>query len=325
MPEISIIIPAYNVEKYLKKCITSILNQTFTDFEVLLVDDGSTDSTPQLCDEMAQSDNRIVVFHKENGGSSDARNYALDRIKGEFLTFIDSDDYVHGDYLQTLYEGTSSQNTDISILKGKMVVESGISNNVVLEEWERISSKEAIRRMLLRKEIIHATWGKLYKSNLWKDVRFPKDYNYGEDYDTTYTVFLNADYVAFNRSELYYYVQRNGSLMHEKCTEKTLSVLDVSDRVTENLIEKLPSVKVEAVELQTAVYLKNLQAILNEGLSAFPEYQNRIIQKVKSNAKVLILSNKVFLKDKVKIILLLFGKRIFVKMYNKFDGCISAQ
>ena len=101
---ISVIVPIYKVEKYLRRCVDSILNQSYTDFELLLIDDGSPDGCPQICDEYAQQDTRVRVFHKPNGGLSDARNYGLDRMKGEYVSFIDSDDYVGPDYLTVLVE-----------------------------------------------------------------------------------------------------------------------------------------------------------------------------------------------------------------------------
>ena len=100
--KVSVIVPVYNVEKYLDRCITSILKQTHPDFELLLIDDGSRDSSGNICDAWAQADARISVFHKENGGLSDARNYGIDHAKGEYITFVDSDDYVGRDYLKTL-------------------------------------------------------------------------------------------------------------------------------------------------------------------------------------------------------------------------------
>ena len=103
MPKISIIVPIYNVEKYLDKCVNSILSQTFSDFELILVDDGSPDNCGRMCDDWAQRDSRIVVYHKQNGGISDTRNYGIDRAKGEYLTFIDPDDYIESTYLEYLY------------------------------------------------------------------------------------------------------------------------------------------------------------------------------------------------------------------------------
>lgn len=123
MPKISIIIPAYNVEKYLDKCMESILNQRFNDFEILLIDDGAKDSTPQICDKYASLDPRVKVYHKENGGLSDARNYGLDRMSGKYVTFIDSDDYVDLNYLGYMYDLLKEKKAQIAIVQGQVILE----------------------------------------------------------------------------------------------------------------------------------------------------------------------------------------------------------
>ena len=115
MPKISVIVPVYNVEKYLRKCIESILNQTFREFELILVDDGSTDSSGKICDEYALKDSRIKVIHKENGGASSARNAGLDVAKGEYIGFVDSDDWIEMDMYGELYRLIKENNTDISV------------------------------------------------------------------------------------------------------------------------------------------------------------------------------------------------------------------
>ncbi|MDU2552528.1 MAG: glycosyltransferase family 2 protein, partial [Staphylococcus epidermidis] len=115
MSEISIIVPVYNVENYLKKCVESILSQTFTDFELLLVDDGSTDSSGEMCDELKRLDERIKVIHKENGGLSSARNAGIDVAKGKYLTFVDSDDYIDTHMLEVLYKNMVHEDADLSI------------------------------------------------------------------------------------------------------------------------------------------------------------------------------------------------------------------
>ena len=115
MPLISVIVPVYKVEKYIHKCVDSILTQTFPDFELFLVDDGSPDNCGKICDEYAEKDNRVIVIHKENGGLSDARNVAIDRAKGDYLTFIDSDDYVSENHLETMYNALTETDSDIAI------------------------------------------------------------------------------------------------------------------------------------------------------------------------------------------------------------------
>jgi len=323
MPLISVIIPAYNVDKYVERCVHSILGQTLQDFEILLIDDGANDNTSVICDQLAEEDKRVRVYHKSNGGLSDARNYGLDRMKGRYVTFIDSDDYVSNDYLEYLYQLISEENDiQVSMLLGQSITnneEPKESINVKEEIW---SSKQAVKMMLLRNNATHTSWGKLFQAQLWDQVRFPVGLNY-EDYATTYRVFSGAWKVASSNAQKYYYIQQTDSIMHQKCSEKTLSVLDVSDHETDYIIRVWPDIRIEALELQTATYLKNMQAILNCNPRSFLDYQKRIQTKVKKNAWAILTANQVPLKEKAKIIALFLGRKFFLWFYNAFDGSIK--
>lgn len=323
MSLVSIIVPAYNVEKYIKKCIDSLLRQSFTDFELLLIDDGSTDTTPQLCDAYAQQDERIKCFHKPNGGLSDARNYGLDRMVGEYVTFIDSDDYVSENYIECLFNMLSvNSDVQIAMLPIQMLGENDVPNNDLDENVQILSNVQAMKEMFLRKGISHTSCGKMFLADLWKSTRFPVDQNY-EDYATSYYVFDHAKKVAYCNNRLYYYIQHRDSIMHQSCSHKTLSVLDVADSVTNYIESECPECMIEARALQTAVYLKNMQAILNTGIDQYPEYQTRIFAKVCENSKLLLKQKQVSKRDKIKILLLLFNKKLFLKIYNFNDGNVK--
>lgn len=320
MPEISIVVPAYNVEKYIAKCIDSLLVQTYENFEILLVDDGASDQTPEICDRLALKDSRIRVFHKKNGGLSDARNYGIERMTGKFLTFVDGDDYVSEDYLNTLHRMINKRSdVQIAMISGQELSENERPVKVSGVKERVLSSEQAVKKMLLRDEITHSSWGKLFRSELWSSIRFPVGQNY-EDYATTYHVFSLADKIVFSNQPLYYYIQHSNSIMHQTCSEKTLSVLRISDIVTEFIIKQWPETSVEALELQTAVYLKNMQTILNCGFNCFEDYQKKITNTIKKNAKILLIAKQVPVKDKVKILAFLAGKRSFIKIYNVYNG-----
>ena len=159
MPTISVVIPAYNVEKYLDKCMNSVLNQSFTDFEVLLIDDGAKDSTVQLCDKYAEKDTRVKTYHKKNGGLSDARNYGLERISGKYVTFIDSDDYIDNNYLKYMYDLIVKENAQICMVQGQLLLEEEEPHKFPINIEKCVSTEEAIRMMLLRREATHTSWG----------------------------------------------------------------------------------------------------------------------------------------------------------------------
>lgn len=323
MLQISVIVPAYNVEEYVEKCVKSILKQTFDDYEILLIDDGSKDNTGFICDVLAKQNKKVRVFHKQNGGLSSARNYGLDRMLGRYVTFVDSDDFIAEDYLETLYNLiTLADNIDISMLQIKSLLEDDIPDKTEKSDGKIIKNEQAICMMLLRKKFSHTSCGKLFSVELWKDFRFPIGELY-EDYATTYKVFSEAKEVALAYTEKYFYVQHRGSIMHKECSTETLSVLDVADNVSRFISTNLPDCKLEALDLQAAVYLKTMQNILNCGIDKFKEQQKHIIRFIKRNAPNLLFSKKVPKTDKYKILLLFFGRRIFLKIYNINDGDIK--
>lgn len=167
MPKISIIVPVYNVEKYLEKCVRSILAQTFTDFELILVDDGSPDSSGAMCDQFAEQDQRVKVIHKENGGLSDARNAGIEIATGEYLGFVDSDDYIADDMYELLYTNIVKEDADLSICGIYDVYEG--KEPVEKQQQYIVLDKVAAMKMILEAKVVsvHAV-NKLYKKKFLK-------------------------------------------------------------------------------------------------------------------------------------------------------------
>ncbi|BDP63405.1 hypothetical protein EfmJHP80_09010 [Enterococcus faecium] len=165
--------PVYNVEKYLKKCVDSILGQTFTDFELLLIDDGSTDNSGSICDELAKTDNRIKVIHKENGGLSDARNIGIEVAKGDFIGFIDSDDYIDEDMYAFLYNNILKYDAELSMC-GIYDVHKNKEIKKLTPFSQLVTKSEAIELVLDGKLVVANAVSKLYKKELFENVRYPK-------------------------------------------------------------------------------------------------------------------------------------------------------
>lgn len=228
---ISVIVPIYKVEQYLERCVDSILNQTFTDFELVLVDDGSPDNCGVICDEYAKKDERIVVIHKENGGLSDARNagieWALKNSDSEWITFIDSDDWVHIDYLEYLYNSAKKNNTDISVCHFERMSDIDDKINTKLPLSANVYTPEDF----YVKENVNAVvaWGKLYKKELWTDIRYP----YGkihEDEFTTYKLLFKCNMITVLDCELYYYYINPNGIMNSEWSVKRLDALDALEK-----------------------------------------------------------------------------------------------
>ena len=208
---ISIIVPVYNVETYLPRCLDSILTQSLEDFELLLIDDGSTDGSGKICDQYAERDRRIVVFHKSNGGLSDARNYALNRMKGQLVTFIDSDDYVGRDYLKILLEMIEEYDVDFTSLGMEETWSTEMTFVESNDERRVLSRQEAYREMAAGTSIGVMSCAKLFKAELFDGIRFPVGEIY-EDLATIPYVISRCDRCVASSVRQYYYYQRPDSL-----------------------------------------------------------------------------------------------------------------
>lgn len=228
---ISVIVPIYKVEAYLNKCVDSILAQTYSNLEIILVDDGSPDSCGAICDEYAKSDSRITVYHKENGGLSDARNYGIDRANGEYFIFVDSDDYIHPRMIDCLYEAACQSNSLIAVCDFKKVkVETDIqsmSDELVPDNIEILDIQQIKEYMFDEHKMVTFTvaWNKIYHKSLFDEVRYPFG-KIHEDEFTTYKLLHKVAAMAYVHKELYYYVQRTGSITTGKFSHKALHKLD---------------------------------------------------------------------------------------------------
>lgn len=213
---ISVIVPVYNVEAYLSYCLDSILKQTYTNLEIIVVNDGSPDNCSTICERYAKMDVRIKVLHKQNGGLSDARNVGIDCARGDYISFVDSDDYVAEDFIATLYNNMKSHNADISICN---YVETKSSVWYGGEEYNEVSgfgNIEALEKLYFgsaqeRKAMVVA-WNKLYKRDIFQQLRYPVGKR-NEDEFIIQDILYKAKKIVYTSAELYYYLQREHSIM----------------------------------------------------------------------------------------------------------------
>ena len=231
---ISVIVPVYNVEKYVKTCVGSIINQTYQNIEIIIVDDGSTDSSGQICDDIAKSDCRISVYHKTNGGLSSARNYGMSKANGDFFAFVDSDDAVHKDFLSIMMETQHKTNADI--------VSVGISFFYNLKELNSLhqlkgeynikvftGSEALIERFCPTNHvrcIDDVVCNKLFKKSFFSDIDFPEG-RLHEDMFVTYKILDKSNIFVFIDAPYYFYFQsNNNSIMHNNNPKKFLDLYD---------------------------------------------------------------------------------------------------
>lgn len=229
MATISVIVPVYKVEKYLKRCVDSVLMQTFRDFELILVDDGSPDLCGEMCEKYAEKDKRVIVLHRENGGLSVARNTGLDWIFANscstYVTFVDSDDWIHPQYLEILLYILEKNNVPVSV-GGFQRVERNSQNNVKkLDEKLSEEVMEAEDFFLNHEWNFNYAWGKLYRREYFEQIRYPEGKNF-EDTFTTYKILFAGKRVAFINFPLYYYFYNTEGISHSLWKPSELAVMD---------------------------------------------------------------------------------------------------
>ena len=278
---ISIIIPVYKVEKYLEKCIQSLINQTYENLQIILVDDGSPDNCGKICDEYAKKDHRIEVIHKSNGGLSDARNKGLEIAKGEYIGFIDSDDYIESDMYEVLYNLLKQYNAYVSICnfytvsQGKIAIKNAENG---IKEYNRI---EILKEVLLDNNIQSYAWNKLYKKELFDEIKYPVGKKY-EDIGTTFYLLEKCNKVVVTGKPEYYYINRQDSIVNN-VTETTITdyielIMQRYDYIEEN-IKELSSYNKDYLKriLKTAEQdIKNLNEVGDYTKRKYEELYNKV-------------------------------------------------
>ena len=214
--KISVIVPIYKVEQVLKRCVDSILSQTYENLEIILVDDGSPDQCPAICDAYARQDARIKVVHKKNGGLTSAWKEGVRHAEGEWLGFVDSDDFLDSRMLETLCRDLQEQNADVAVVGFRLFErEEELAPAEFTVPVQCMTGREAIRSTLVSDELGDFAWNKLYKRELFRDVRYPLG-RMMEDQGTTYRIFQQCSKVVYRPVPLYYYYQRPDSILHRR-------------------------------------------------------------------------------------------------------------
>lgn len=235
-PLLSIIVPVYKVENYLPKCIDSILAQTFTDFELILVDDGSPDDCPALCDAAAEKDARVRIIHQKNGGLSAARNAGLDVARGAWIGFVDSDDYIAPEMYEVLYQAVQSTGADLALCDYAEVDEAGTP---CPQMHVSLSGGELTGQELLKRAsglMVQLAWNKLYRRAIFTQLRYPEG-KLNEDLFLIPEVCLQIQKAVVVPKALYYYVQRGGSIMSGNKTLRHFDAAEAAQRYWDCLVE----------------------------------------------------------------------------------------
>ena len=265
MAEVSIIVPVYQVENYLRQCVDSILAQTFTDFELILVDDGSTDRSGQICDEYAEMDERVKVIHKENSGPSDTRNRGIEQAAGNYFMFVDSDDYIAPTMVECLYQSILKENADIAACNFLYSFEDDrnqdFSTNI---QWEVVSGAEIFYNRKNDRSCGYWTvvWNKLYKSKVFGKLRFRAGKYYEDEFWANDIYQMDIKMVTIPEC-LYYYRQHGNNSMKTTNSKKNLDILEaLQERIGVYLMDQTHSAQAYRVLIYSLEYLEKSKRMI---------------------------------------------------------------
>ncbi len=282
-PKVSLIVPIYNVGEYVEKCLRTIQNQTFKDFEVLIINDETKDNSAEIAQKFCDSDSRFHLLNKKNGGLSDSRNYGLNYANGEYVAFIDGDDYIHKDYLKVLYNACINNDADISYCRFKYsYFKSGITLRNPISAKKGVLKKEEALNLLIRDNFLHNyAWNKMYRLSLFKDNNITYPNMYFEDIATSPKLFLHANKLAITDNYLYYYIKRFGSIMStmnaRKINDYFLSVLIIRNYLQYNRVYE--TYKDSVLSFAKKAYNINKYSIVKQHIFKFD------FRKMKTNLK----------------------------------------
>lgn len=311
-PKITIIVPVYNLEQYLDECVGSIVNQSYRNLEIILVDDGSSDSSANMCDRWADNDSRIHTIHQSNSGPSAARNNAIDQCNGDYITFVDADDVIAPQYIETLLTNMVNADADISSLSLNL---SATKHSVPAGKTITMTAVEAVEGILHQRGLDNAVAGKLYKRQLWQLVRFRTGIYY-EDLEVFYHLYLQAKRIVHQDFPLYFYRQHSSSRMGS-FNLKRADVLDVVDEIEQYISTNHPTLLNAAHDRKFSANMNILWLMSSTGVSS-----QQIIDRCWNNIKLLrlnsLFNHRVRLKNKIGALTSFLGLRMLTFILSKF-------
>lgn len=289
---ISVIIPVYKVEEYLDKCVESVINQSYKNLEIILVDDGSPDSCPKICDEWAKKDNRIKVIHKSNGGLSSARNVGLDIAKGDYIMFVDSDDHIDNNICEHLINLIKQHNCDLAMCELQLFYKNNLIKDDIEEQCIKYSNDEVINQ-LYNTKINHlmVACGKVFKRHIFDEIRFPIN-KLHEDEFTIHKILHNTKSFVTTNLKLYNYLQRENSIMSSRTEKSALHALEAFEDRFQFLSKEYPKGNKKNIE----AYLNQLRGLYLSLNASLVDLKTKIFNRYK---QVYLLSNSHSMKNKI--------------------------
>ena len=319
---ISIIVPVYNVEQYLEKCVDSIINQKYKNLEIILVDDGATDSSGKLCDELAKIDNRIKVYHKENGGLSDARNYGVERATGDYIGFVDSDDYIDSEMYEELYEAIKKENVDVVECNLKIIYPDRVELFTEQKYYNVYTKQEYLEEYLKIEKIFGSACVRLIKSDIAKKLKFPVGKLYEDTY-YAYDLIEKVDRYVIMNNPYYNYLMRENSITNTKFNPRIFDLIEIVEKFRKTTYENYPGLKEAADCRKMYAYFSVLNSILLEENYRDNEYYSEILNYFKRNYISLLKNKYINHNRKLSVILIKLNIDLYRKVLMKYKKKIA--
>lgn len=315
---ISIIVPVYNVEKYLNRCVNSLINQTYKNIEILLIDDGSTDTSGEICDSY-KKDERIKVWHKKNGGLSETRNYGLDKALGNVVCFIDSDDYVTLDMIEKLYTLKNKYNADVVVCGMRKFYNDKETIKFSKEgDVYTYTSDDALLKMIDYNSLVSPNAvNKMYDKKMFtNDCLYPIGKRY-EDMGVTARIFSKSSIIIYTTSEMYMYFQRNDSITNESFNEKDLDHITMSEELYHYICNNRSKLKNEFLVYLIFSFVSCSNKIIMSNTNEYNYVIENACSLIKKNKKIILESRVYSIKKKVQLIMFAYLNKLYKMLYKR--------
>ena len=312
---ISVIVPAYGVEKYIGKCLDSIIAQTYKNLEIIVIDDGSPDRSGRIAEEYAERDKRICVYHKENGGLSDARNFGIKKARGAYITCIDSDDFVDNDYVEYLYHTLKQYSARISFCQHRVIFPSGEIEDYGQQGSSQVPARKCLERIMYDDVLNTSAWAKLYEKSLFSGVQYPKGMLF-EDIGTTYKLIIEAGKTAVGFESKYNYALRKKSIVYSGFEPKKLDLLTMTDQMAADVWKEFPDLENAVIRRQVYARFSTLNQMLDT--KGFDAEKNRLTAFIKQYQNRVLADPKAPKRDKLAIILLNIGYPLYRAVWKAY-------
>ncbi|KAA6467043.1 glycosyltransferase family 2 protein [Bacillus thuringiensis] len=310
---ISVIVPVYNIEKYLPKCLNSLLQQSYNNLEIILVDDGSSDNSAHICEEYAGKDNRIYVIHKKNGGVSSARNEGLKRATGDFIVFIDGDDIIEANAFDLMLQNIIEYQSDICVCDSYFSDGIVYSNGTILQE-NNVLTKEEVLEMHLKFSFIASLCFCMFKKEVLTDLYLNTHIHAMEDWEYLFRIIDKSNTISICHKTLYHYMLHEGSASKSRINDRKLTALKIAPITEKYVSEKIPGLIDYVSDMETRLVLHLLVVAANADTTE--EKHNKLFTEIiRRNFKKSLKSKHLLKRQKMYIIMTAFSARVYYFFY----------